>query len=395
MGLLRPGVLGLALALVACATAQTEPSGNGGDGGIGGAQGGAAGSMAGMGGEGGTPTCQCVAPPNAMSTCVDDVCGFSCNRGFFDCNGRGDDGCEVSGLCPVLASGLVFPYDVAVHDGIAYVAVAANLSASGGYILQVSLTDGTSSTLVGGEWAPRSVAVSDDHVYWANSFGPNGPNDGRIRRIPIAGGGTDTVAFPIVHPIELTVVGPEIVWGEQGAAAMSPGGVWHAALDGSVAAAKVTTTIDFVATIDAQPSTTYWAAVLPNQMQALQAVDMATGAQTTIASGFATAMTSDGTNFYFSTPGAIRVVPLAGGTPTDLVLGVYNAVDLEIDGATLYFADKGQSNQSNGAVKKCDLSGQNVQTIAADQPGPYALTVSGSEVYWVDSDAGTLSHAPK
>jgi len=38
---------------------------------------------------------QCPARDHALSTCVMGACGFTCERGFADCNGRPEDGCEV------------------------------------------------------------------------------------------------------------------------------------------------------------------------------------------------------------------------------------------------------------------------------------------------------------
>jgi hypothetical protein len=375
--------------MVACASAETQPGGGGGGGSLPGGMGGMPG-----GGGGGAP-CECVDPANATSTCVDDVCGFTCDRGFTDCNRIADDGCEVSGLCPILASGLAFPYDVAVQGGVAYVAVAQTFDSAGGYILQISLTDGQTSTLVGSEWAPRSVAVGGGHVYWANSFGPNGPNDGRLRRIPIGGGSAETVAFPVAQPFDVRVVDTQVVWGEQGIVSVAEGGIWHAPLDGSAAAVKAPTDVAIVSAIDPHPSGTYWAAILPNQSQVVQEVDIATGATITLASSLANAIVTDGTNLYFSTAGTIHAVALIGGSTVDVVTGLHNAVDLEIDGTTLYFADTGQSGQQNGAVKKCGLNGLNLQTIAGDLAGPSALTVAGGHVYWVDTVGGTVGHAPK
>ena len=41
----------------------------------------------------------CPARPNAVPTCAAAVCGFSCNSGWYNCNGVAADGCEHFGVC--------------------------------------------------------------------------------------------------------------------------------------------------------------------------------------------------------------------------------------------------------------------------------------------------------
>jgi hypothetical protein len=351
-----------------------------------------------MAGRGGShDPCDCPAPPaNASTTCVGGLCGHECNPGFFDCNGNASDGCEANRICPVLATGLVNPLDVAADATHVYVAVGANLNGSGGYILAVARANGASTMLAGGEWSPRTLAVSDTHAFWANALGPGGVQDGRVRRVSLGGGMADTVSGPpMVYGWDMQVDGSKLVWAEQGFVNSYAGGLWVGPVDGSAQPARLPVDVEFVNALHVVGGTAYWSVILENQSQVLQSVSLATSAVTTIAQASATAIEVFEASLYFSTPGAIWVVPLAGGTPNVLVNGPINAVDLDIDGGALYWADVGTFGQTDGSVKKCDLMGNNVQTLASGQDGPYALTVSDDDVFYVDVDAGTLVRVPK
>jgi hypothetical protein len=38
----------------------------------------------------------CEEPPHAIATCIDQICGFTCNPGFDDCDGLESTGCEAN-----------------------------------------------------------------------------------------------------------------------------------------------------------------------------------------------------------------------------------------------------------------------------------------------------------
>jgi hypothetical protein len=322
---------------------------------------------------------------------VGDACGYACNRGFFDCNGEAADGCEADEPCSLLASGLVHPLDVAADADHVYVAVAVDLNGGTGYILRVSRLDGAQMVLAQNEWSPRTIAVDGTHVFWANALGQGGVQDARVRKVPVGGGAATTVAGPpMVYGWNMQVVGTTLLWAEQGFVNSYAGGIWAAPVDGSSAASRLPVDVDFVHAVDAAEGTAFWSVLLPNQSSVLESVSLTTGTRVPIAAAQALDIEVHGDTLYYSTPGAIWTVPTTGGTPAMIVGGLVNPVDIEVHDAHLYWVDNGTFGETDGSVMKSDLLGNAVQPIATAQDGPYALAVSGPDLFFVDADAGTL-----
>ena len=52
---------------------------------------------------------KCSAPASANATCGSGSCGYACKSGFFDCNGRADDGCETPSIGACTCTRSTFP----------------------------------------------------------------------------------------------------------------------------------------------------------------------------------------------------------------------------------------------------------------------------------------------
>jgi hypothetical protein len=99
----------------------------------------------------------------------------------------------------------------------------------------------------------------------------------------------------------------------------------------------------------------------------------------------------DDTYVYYAQVSAGRVMrlPLAGGAPTTLAMGVGEPLFLAMasDGASLYWTD----GEVDGKVVRLDLAAGAKPVILIDgQSGPRALAVRDGFVYWTDITDGTL-----
>jgi hypothetical protein len=169
------------------------------------------------------------------------------------------------------------------------------------------------------------------------------------------------------------------------------------------------------------------------------------GTPVTIATGstFPSGIATDGINVYWSeyaTPGAVRKVPVDGGTPTilgsnvnnigiaidptstnvfwgesissnsgkidlapinggattSLVSGLNNVWDVATDGTSVFWVE----NRTAGVVSQVALSGGPPSTLGSNLVEPVALAVDATNVYWIERNgggqaAGTLKAVPK
>jgi hypothetical protein len=97
------------------------------------------------------------------------------------------------------------------------------------------------------------------------------------------------------------------------------------------------------------------------------------------------AMAASGSRIYLVDGTALRSVPLAGGTPTVLVDDVVSGVDLSVaDGAVVWSETVCCAHGQKGRVRKLDLDGGGVATLAPDVDAPGGLTAAGGWVYWAE-----------
>jgi low density lipoprotein receptor-related protein 5/6 len=103
--------------------------------------------------------------------------------------------------------------------------------------------------------------------------------------------------------------------------------------------------------------------------------------------------------FYFADAAdhKIRRANLDGSNLQDLVTtGQTQPADLAIDLANglLYWTDTAQGT-ATGAIRRSDLSGNNVTTLRSGLVEPYFLTIDtpGGKIYWSDFDSGIIHRA--
>lgn len=170
------------------------------------------------------------------------------------------------------------------------------------------------TTIAAAQVAANSIALDDTHVYWTT----DDPTDGYVRKLAkdSAAGSTP---IDLVHnqprARSLTAYNGMLYWANQG--------------DGTARSGSI------------------------------QAMPVAGGAPTTLASGLSQPMTlavnADAVFWTDATDGTISRVPLAGGQPQIVVAHEAAPDGLAIGGACLYFADEATRAPNTGSIRAHDL----------------------------------------
>lgn len=227
--------------------------------------------------------------------------------------------------------------------------------------------------------APQGFVANGDYAYWFEIYG------GRLRRVNLTTGAVNTLA---------TVV----TFGNSGGIAIdanhvyfsASGAIMRADLDGS------NLNQNFSPTANTQLIVPHSTGLYVRHNQDILAGGVWTnhqyisrisldGSERTLlyertplgSEGFSGDMVVDDTHIYWSDyfKGTIQKMPLSGGPPVTIALGIYHPTDLLLDGATLYLlADDGNSLKSLP-------TGGGVVTNIATISGSRAMTKVGNSFY--------------
>jgi hypothetical protein len=121
---------------------------------------------------------------------------------------------------------------------------------------------------------------------------------------------------------------------------------------------------------------------------------------------------TDGTAVYWydydpaggATGGAIKSVPVTGGTVTTIASGLEGVNDLYLDATTIYWTEFSMANSLAGSIKSAPKSGGAAPTVLATgtpTPGfdvffPGGLAVDSTYVYWTEGvGGGAIRRVPK
>lgn len=134
-------------------------------------------------------------------------------------------------------------------------------------------------------------------------------------------------------------------------------------------------------------------------------VPLGGGVVTTLASGFGTRSSLDGsanesyptgiaadaTSVYWTASGngAVMKVAVDGTDMTTLVLGQKGPVGIAVDAASVYW-----TAWDDGTVMKAALDGSHVMTLASGQRSPVGIAIDAASVYWTNAGDGTVKKVP-
>jgi hypothetical protein len=252
------------------------------------------------------------------------------------------------------------PASLALAGGTLYVTVSETTAGHDGKLQSVSAAaagataDAGVTTLASGLTQPRTVAVSGDRVYWADTS-TTFPAPNEVLSVPLAGGPPTTVVPSDVTTTRLAIAGTTL---------------YALTSDQEVITAVSLVNADAGAPGDAGSDTgTAAGTVYPGTPpHAIETPD------------------SDGTSVFFFTNGTTNLdlfsIPVGGGTPTDLAQNATSgsvAFDFLVDDATtLYWSDSG-----SGSVFSLPKAGGTKTTLATFTSGssPVQLALDGNNIY--------------
>lgn len=120
-------------------------------------------------------------------------------------------------------------------------------------------------------------------------------------------------------------------------------------------------------------------------LMGLRRVPVAGGAATVLEAGtngnFARSVAVDGSQAFYSTLSTLRSIPAGGGSATVLA-SVFACMNVAADASTLYFLEG--ANNNNGAVRKLAKTGGTPTTLATSQLNPAHIAMDGANVYWAN-----------
>jgi hypothetical protein len=110
-------------------------------------------------------------------------------------------------------------------------------------------------------------------------------------------------------------------------------------------------------------------------------------------------LTVDSANVYWgtgTTTGSVWSVPIAGGTPTQVVGNQSTPHPMASDGTNLYFGNQGTAGTCTGSIQRVPVGGAVTATpIATAQCVPLDVVVDANNVYWTNSGDGSVWKSDK
>jgi hypothetical protein len=293
----------------------------------------------------------------------------------------------------VMASGLYVAYAVVSDSNRVYWTEWGDSSHATGAVKSCPLTGcGAGPTVYASAIAgPRGIAIDGQNVYWGATYVISQTEAG-IFSCPLAGctSAGPTMLAPATEPGCLAVGPTDVYWSED-----IEGTVYHVPKSTgsqtpmSLYGAGSGLTFPFRCAID---SSSFY---VMDEYAGVYRVPLSGGAPILMVPQSATngvwPLTIDPDTVYFSTGTSIARVPnttvdASAGIP--IVPGLVDPKGVFFDPATsyVYWSDFGTEQGSDGQLGKVGADG-GITVLSGGLPRPFALTVSGNDVYWLSESA--------
>jgi hypothetical protein len=303
------------------------------------------------GGAGGEPGVQCQSAhllaktPKAWALAVADGYAYWTTR---DVAGKVLRAPITGGASDVLASGELYPYEVAVAGGHAF---WATLGASPGHVFQASTTgQGRAQIAIGAFSGLYSLNADANNVYYITNI-----ND--VIRVPVGGGDPFKLSAGPYNSVivDLVLDGPNLFWTNQGIGTFvttepESAGVLGVAVSGATAAAPLVNRLEYPQfEIASDATNVFW-----NDAKAIYRTAKAGGASTQVSALPAAPLAnspivdllSDGEHLFYSDGQSVFRSSVLPGAPVEIMTqGWGRIMKLAQDTDSVYFTD-----YSSGAV---------------------------------------------
>lgn len=130
----------------------------------------------------------------------------------------------------------------------------------------------------------------------------------------------------------------------------------------------------------------YWIA---KDSHALMRMPVGGGTPEQIYAGDVSALAANDSHLYWVGAAGLSRSPLGGGAPTALLPGPIAALGLVLDAVNVYWVDSDQ-----GTVMKLPLAGGKPTTLAGGQGEAFGIAVDEHHVYWTSQTNGTVMKTP-
>jgi hypothetical protein len=224
--------------------------------------------------------------------------------------------------------------------------------------------------------APVGLAQRHTELIW-------GASNGRVEKIGKDGSGRSALADAPGHVVDLAVADFDLYWldGEGGR-------IWTAPIDaGEPRLLSITATPPLALAVDA--TTLYW--LEQGRIMAMSRYGT-TPTSLALLPYDAADLAIDEANLYWSSPGSgtIDTMPIYGGMPMPVATGQTEPGSLAVDEQQLYWA-------TDSAVMALDLTEPDAEpfVVVGGIGRPAWLYLAGGYVYWSSQVDGTVARAPK
>lgn len=297
-------------------------------------------------------------------------------------------GTKISGITSAsythtgLTNGTTYYYVVTAVDGYGESSESSQVSA-----VPYLPTPVTLAAMLHG---PSEIAIDSTSIYWT---GGSSDGSGYVMKVGLNGGMVTTLASGLMCPCDIVVDSTSVYWTEYTHGDITRGAIKKVGIAGGTVSTLVSGYYKIVGLAVVDSTSVYWQelynGLVPGKIYKISIND---GTVTTLTSGyFSTGITNDNTSIYWS-DGDIRKIDINGGDVTTIAVDPTKSVayDIAVDSTSVYWLT------GDGNLNKADKNGGNVTTIATGQTSGRRIAVDSNSVYWtVYENGGVVYKADK